>query len=496
MAATADRARAWSASIDRSGWRALAASWMGWMFDGYETYALILVMGVAARDLLPPDAIPHVSVYMGGLLAVTLLGWATGGVIAGVLADYIGRKRMLMLSILWYSVFAGLTALSHTYWYFLTFRFLTGLGLGAEWGPGTAIVAEFWPASSRGRAAGVLHAANGVGLFLASGMWLLLNPLGPSSWRYMFVIGILPALLLLYVRRWVHDPTLWVAADRLRREARKRVEMGVGSQQDRELAQFTITRVLSDPELRRRVGLLLLMSLSTVVGSWSVSSWIPQYAAQVAINGGYQSQLSASLVALMFSAGAIAGCVVLGWLADTFGRKPATWLYYLGALGLSLCFFLLVHDKFALLVMAAVNGFFTNGQFAWMTIYLPELFPTRVRGSAISLVFDSSRSVAAFGPLLAGWLISSFGSIGSSGDDVAYLCGGSGSHPVCWAGDQRKAITRVSMCKQIIPSLHRTDVLRTRVSFDLTAYQNGCAPWAPIENMNWNRNSFAVRCSA
>src|SRR5713101_343523 len=248
--ATVARAESWTASIGKAGWRALAASWMGWMFDGYENYALILVMAQAVGQLLPPERLPRASVYMGGLLAVTLLGWATGGVAAGVLADYIGRKRMLMVSILWYAVFAGLTALSRDYWSLLVFRFLTGLGLGAEWGPGTAIVAEFWPPSSRGRAGGALHAAFGVGSFLASGIWLLVNPLGPSSWRYMFGIGILPALLLLYVRRWVHDPALWVAANNRRREARKRFEMGVVSQQDRQLAQFTISHVLSDPELR------------------------------------------------------------------------------------------------------------------------------------------------------------------------------------------------------------------------------------------------------
>jgi MFS family permease len=385
---------------------------MGWMFDGYETYALVLVMGVAARDLLPPDVLPHVSVYMGGLLAATLLGWATGGVGAGVLTDYIGRKRMLMISILWYAVFTGLTALSPSYGSLLVFRFLTGIGLGAEWGPGTAIVAEFWPPSLRGRAGGVLHAALGVGFFLASGIWLLVNPLGSSSWRYMFVIGILPAFFLLYVRRAVHDPALWVAAHNRRREARKRLEMGGLSLQDLQLAQFTITYVLRDPELRRRVGLLLLMSLSTVVGWWSVSTWIPQYAAEVANNAGQRSQHWASLAGLMYNAGGIAGYLVLGWLADTFGRKPTTWLYYLGALGLSFYFFLLVHDMRALLLMAAANGFFTTGQFAWMTIYLPELFPTRVRGSAMCLVFDGSRFIAALGPLMAGWLISSFGGIG------------------------------------------------------------------------------------
>jgi MFS family permease len=150
MTATVAGAESWTASIGKGGWRALAASWMGWMFDGYETYALVLVMAPAVTQLLPPDKRPGATVYMGGLLAVTLLGWAMGGVVAGVLTDYIGRKRMLMVSILWYAVFAGLTALSLNYWSLLAFRFLTGLGLGAEWGPGTAIVAEFWPPSLRG----------------------------------------------------------------------------------------------------------------------------------------------------------------------------------------------------------------------------------------------------------------------------------------------------------------------------------------------------------
>ena len=294
-AATNESPELATTSIGKAGWRALATSFLGWMFDGYESYALILVMAVAVRQLLSPKRAPEASVYMGGLLTVTLLGWAVGGVTAGVLADYIGRKRMLMLSILWYAAFAGLTAVSQDYWSLLIFRFLTGFGLGAEWGPGTAIVAEFWPPSSRGRAGGVLHSAYGVGSLLASGIWLLLNRLGPSSWRYMFVIGILPAFLLLFVRRWVHEPALWVAANNRRREARKHLEMGVISQQDRELIQFTMTRVLSESELRRRVGLLMLMSISTVVGWWSVSKWIPQYAAQLATNSGQSSEHWASL---------------------------------------------------------------------------------------------------------------------------------------------------------------------------------------------------------
>ena len=179
--------------------RDLAACWLGWMFHGYETYALVLTMAPAVHQILPEVA--KAPIYMGGLLSATLLGWACGGIAAGVLADYLGRRRTLMLSIFWYALFAGLTALSQTYSSFLVFRFFTGFGLGAEWGPGAAIVAELWPPVSRGRAAGVLHSAHGVGIFLAAGIWLLLSPLGPSAWRYMFVVGVLPAFLLLYVRR-------------------------------------------------------------------------------------------------------------------------------------------------------------------------------------------------------------------------------------------------------------------------------------------------------
>jgi MFS family permease len=415
MAPTVASTELWPGSIGAASWRALAASWLGWMFDGYETYALVLVMAPAVRQILSPERLPRASIYIGGLLSVTLLGWAVGGVAAGVRADYVGRRRTLMLSILCYAVSAGLTALCWNYWSLLIFRFFTGLGLGAEWGPGAAIVAEFWPPASRGRAAGALHAAYGVGLLLASGIWLLVNPLGPLAWRYMFVIGILPAFLLLYIRRWVDEPALWLAANRGRQEAQKRLEMGGVSQQDREITQFTVIRIFSDPELRRRVGLLLVMSITTVVPWWSASTWIPEYAAHLSTG------LSPSVVGLMFSAGAIAGFLVLGLLADILGRKPTIWLYYLGALVLSLCFFLLIRDRHALLAMAAANGFFCAGQFAWMTVYLPELFPTRVRSSAISLVFDSSRSFAALGPLIAGWLISLLGGIGAAAATISLI---------------------------------------------------------------------------
>ena len=403
-----------SSSLGRASVRALIASWLGWMFDGYETYALVLVMGSAVHQFLPPERLPRASVYIGGLLAATMLGWAGGGIAAGILADYFGRRRTLMLSILCYAVFSGLAAISWDYWSLLAFRFLVGLGLGAEWGPGAAIVAEQWAPASRGKAGGVLHAAYGVGLLLASGIWLFVSRLGQSSWRYMFLVGVLPALLLLYVRRWVDEPAVWTETSRNRREAQQRVQMGKGSSHDKQLVRFTVSEILSDLELRRRVGILLLMSVTTVVGWWSASTWIPEFAAQLNARSLSQMQLSSSMIGLMFSLGSVAGFLTLGFFADTVGRKPTIWFYYLGALVVTVCYFLFARERTALLVMAGVNGFFSSGQFAWMTIYLPELFPTRVRGTAMSLVFDTSRSIAALGPLLAGWLVTLFGGIGNA----------------------------------------------------------------------------------
>jgi MFS family permease len=395
------------------------------MFDGYEAFALVLVMKPAVHQLLTPDRLPSASIYAGGLLAATQIGFAAGGIAAGVLADYVGRKRTLVLSILWYAVFAGLTAMSWNYWSMLTCRFFTGIGLGAEWGPGAALVAESWPAASRGRAGGALHAAYGVGFLVASGIWASLNLLGPSAWRLMFVIGILPAFLLVYVRRQVDEPALWVTADADRREARKRLGSGGVSPEDRDLVQLTFLQVFSNPILRRRIVCPLLMSIASVVGFWSTASWVPEHAALVSAQSSSQLNVSAAYAALIFSTGAIVGYIVLGLMADSLGRKPTIWLYYLGALIVSLCLFLLVRDQYLLLMLVAASGFFLSGQMAWMTIYLPELFPTRVRGTAMSLVFDSSRFIAGMGPLLAGWLIASLGGIATAAATMSliYLIG-------------------------------------------------------------------------
>ena len=390
--------------------RALLLSGLGWLFDGYETYALILVGTAAIRDLVAPDRLAELPLHFGGLIAVTLLGWATGGLAFGVFADYLGRRRALMLSILIYAVFTGLSAAAPDYGTLLAFRFLTGLGLGGEFAPGTTLVSELWPPARRGRAAGALCSAFGVGCLLASGLWLLVGGLGHGSWRAMFAIGVLPAFLLLWLRRGVEDPAIWVDADRRRRLARQATATGRGlGDQDRRLARFTLADLFANPELRRRTLLLLVMALASVVGYWGVSSWVPQQARAVAARAGHGEGGWGALAGLLFSAGGIAGYLVLGALADRWGRKPTIALFFAGSVVASVAPFLIDGDLGLFMAAATANGFFTSGQFAWMAVYLPEVYPTAVRGTGTAVVYNSARYLAAFGPLVAGWVVQSLG---------------------------------------------------------------------------------------
>ena len=146
----------WYRSLSRTQWKALLAANLGWLFDGYETYALILTVGVALRQLLAPSQYPQIPAYAGTVLAITLLGWGLGGLIGGVLADYLGRKRMMILAILAYSVMTGLSALSWDWLSFAILRFLVGVAIGSEWATGTSMTAELWPDHARGKGAGLM----------------------------------------------------------------------------------------------------------------------------------------------------------------------------------------------------------------------------------------------------------------------------------------------------------------------------------------------------
>src|SRR6516162_7002521 len=229
----------WYRTPNATQWKTLLASNLGWVFDGFEAFALILTVGLAMRQLLSPADLANLPTYAGGIIALTLIGWAIGGMAAGVVADYIGRKRTMILSILTYSIMTGLSAMAWDWTSFAVLRFLVGLAIGAEWVTGTAMTAEFWPDHARGRGAGLFQCGFGIGFFLASLVWLFVGTTGPAAWRTMYLIGVLPALLTLWIRRAIPESKLWEEANERRRAAAERRRSGaVPLPEDKSLTRF------------------------------------------------------------------------------------------------------------------------------------------------------------------------------------------------------------------------------------------------------------------
>jgi MFS family permease len=422
MTVVSDVSVPWYRTLDRRHWKALLATNLGWMFDGYETFALILTLGVALHALLEPSQYPQIPAYAGSVLAITLFGWGVGGMLGGVLADYIGRKRMMIIAILVYSLLTGLSALAWNWVSFAALRFLVGVAIGSEWATGASMTAEVWPDRARGKGAGLMQCGLGIGFFIASFVWLYVSPLGPDAWRYMYVIGILPALLTLWIRRGISESSLWEVADGQRRTALARKRGGaVLDAGDHALTRFTLVDLFAEPEVRRRTFFAFLMSLTTTLAWWGISTWVPPYIGSVAAKAGLPAQQWASYAGMAYNLGAIAGYAGLGFLADRYGRKPITFLFFGMALVLTPVLFLWVQDLRLLLVVAAINAFFSLGQYTWMPVWLPELYPTHMRATGMAFVFNAPRFIAFLGPLLAGTLIVHFGGYGRAATIVALI---------------------------------------------------------------------------
>jgi MFS family permease len=412
----------WYGTLTRIQWKTLIAANLGWMFDGYETFALILTVAVALRQLLDPSQFAQIPAYAGTVIAVTLLGWGIGGIFGGILADYIGRRRTMIFAILAYSLMTGLSALAWDWVSFALLRFLVGIAIGSEWATGASITAEVWPDHARGKGAGLMQCGLGIGFFLASLVWLFVGALGPGAWRAMFVIGVLPALFVLWIRTGIPESQPWERINERRRLARERRNSGATlGEEEQALTRFTLVELFVDPQIRRRAILVFLLSLTTTLAWWGISTWVPPYIGSVAAKAGLSAQQWASYAGMTYNFGAIIGYASFGFLADRFGRKPITMLFFAMALVLTPVLFLWTQDLGLLLVVAAVNGYFSLGQYSWMPVWLPELFPTRIRATAMAFAFNAPRFIAFLGPLLAGTLIVSFGGFGYAATIVATI---------------------------------------------------------------------------
>ncbi|MCJ2073185.1 MFS transporter [Methylobacterium sp. J-030] len=406
----------WHAGLTRRHWRILWGSYLGWIFDGYEAVALVYALRPALNTILTPEQAQTPAFYVGLAIGITLLGWGLGGLIGGIAADYIGRKRMMMISILGYAIFTGLTAFAESFTQLALLRFITGLAIGSEWSTGIALVAETWPNRARPKGCGFLQSGFGGGAVLAAIVWAVLaatNPMGDQSWRIMFALGALPAFVCLYLRRALDESEQWMQALKAQRWSATAEDAGGGGRKAER--PFTLAEIFREPESRRRVLLATAMSFATTVGWWAVSSWLPAYTEGLAKAAGEPANVWGPRMGIIYNVGAITAYVISGFVADALGRRAFLVVTYFGCIATSLACYLWTGGLGAYMGLAFLNGFFTLGfAFSWMAIYLVELFTPAVRATAASFVFNGARLIAWIFPIIAGQIVTSFGGIAAA----------------------------------------------------------------------------------
>jgi MFS family permease len=403
--------------ITRYQWLVLLVAWLGWVFDSMDATIYTLVLQPALHELLAGTAAgdevsaESIAWYGGIIFAIFLVGWAAGGLLFGVLADRIGRTRTLIFTILIYAVFTGLAAWSSTWWQLALYRFLTALGIGGEWAAGAALVAEVWPEDRRARAAGLLQSAWAAGFLFAA---LVNLTIGRHGWRPMFLVGVAPAVVALFVRWWVREPERWLQAKERERQS--------GAAPGARLAE------LFRPAYRRATLVGSGLAFVAVAGLWGATNWTPTLVrALPALRGLDAGQLTSriSYATMALNVGALGGYLAFGPLADRWGRRPVFALMCAGSLVMLPITFLVPRSYAAVVLLLPLLGFFNNGIFSGFPIYLLELYPTRIRATGTGFCFNAGRVLAATGPFLTGFLVAGLGSFGRAASAVGlvYLVG-------------------------------------------------------------------------
>ncbi len=417
--------RAWIAGFSREQWLVLGAAWLGWVFDSMDSTLYSMVMNSSLKDLISNSAgKADIAAHGGIIFAVFLLGWALGGTVFGILADYVGRSKTLAVSILFYAVFTGVAALSQSWQQLMVFRFLTALGIGGEWAAGAALVAESFANRDRARVMGIMQSAWGMGFFLAAMVNLLVVPVAAAHnftpWRAVLVVGVIPALFASFVREKVGEPEAW------RRVAEQR-QVSKQQRKEKVFTELTIKQIFW-PEMRRDTIVGTLLAFTAVFGLWAVTNWTPTFVEEL-LQGHRLSEEAISnyksYATMALNFGAIIGYLGFGPIADRVGRKRAFFLFFSGSLVLAPYIFYTVTDYRTLVLLLPVLGFFNNGQFSGFPIYLSELYPTRLRATGQGFCFNSGRILAAGGPLLTGFLVRGVGSYATAVAAVSsiYLVG-------------------------------------------------------------------------
>jgi len=376
--------------------RTLLAAALGWMLDAFDVMLFSLVVAFIMRDL-------HMSKQGAGLLnSLTLLASGIGGVLFGFIADRVGRTRALMLSILTYSVCSFASGLANSVAVLAVIRFLLGLGMGGEWNSGATLVAETWPTHMRARAIAVVQSSWAIGYALAALVAGIMLP--HTSWRYVFFVGVLPALITLWIQKGVPESELW----KLKRDAGPQA----GSDSEPGFAQ------LFGPRYRRKTLTLLIMNSFGMFGWWGLFTWIPPYLSLPVSQGGrgFGALSTTTLLVFLNLVGMAPGYATYGWVADRLGRRPAFILYVLSA-AILVPIYAAERQPAILMVLGAAVAFFGTGMFTGSGIIGSELFPTSVRARALGFTYNGARALSSLAPFTIGRIGQKHGL-----DSAFYVC--------------------------------------------------------------------------
>jgi MFS family permease len=374
--------------------RTLLAAALGWALDAFDVMLYAMVVAYVMRDL-------HVDKPTIGLLnTLTLLASGIGGLLFGYIADRLGRTRALMLSIATYSICSFASGLSTSIQMLAAFRFILGLGMGGEWNTGATLVAETWPTHIRAKAIAVVQSSWAWGYAAAALVaGFILQHF--HNWRYVFFIGIAPALVILWIRRSVPESELWQATvdNNAPRSAHDSADIS--------------SNVPCPPEERSDVGsaflrhalTLLLLNFFGLFAWWGLFTWIPPYLSLPITQGGRGfSQLgTTSFLVFLNLAGMFPGYISFGFVADRLGRRPSFFIYLFAA-ALCVPIYAAARRPWEILLLGAVVAFFGTGFFSGSGLVGSELFPTRVRARALGITYNGARMLSSIAPYVIGSL--------------------------------------------------------------------------------------------
>ncbi|HSH94642.1 MAG TPA: MFS transporter [Roseimicrobium sp.] len=393
----------WWKQLNRYHWFVFLVASLAWMFDCLDQQLFILARNNAISTLLGDGADPLAVKAKGATAtAIFVLGWATGGLIFGSVGDRIGRAKTLAITVVMYSVFTGLSSFARTVTEFEIFRFITGLGVGGVFGLAVALVADSLPEKVRPKALGMLQALSAVGNVTAGLCAMAVSGVDPKvSWKYLFWIGSVPAFLCIFIMLRLKEPEKWVQA--------RAASNAVGGKK-----MGSYGDLFGDPRWQKSAILGMVLCIAGVVGLWGVGFFSPELVGpamdkSLRAEGLAGPALAAakgkwtSMNLIVQNIGAFLGMIAFSKLAHNFGRKKAFAVGFVCACAATMFFFLNFKGK-SDIWMSAVMGFFQLGLFAGFAIYLPELFPTRLRSTGTSFCYNVGRFIAATGPFTLGVL--------------------------------------------------------------------------------------------